>query len=122
MRKSTLLISGAVMDMITKESTSRKEFVGTRIEEIRNKSDVGTWAWVQSKDNPADLGTHGIKTRGKWEKDPSGKRVPQWLKLNIQHWPIDYHHRENMPDEEINSDTQSEYCGCWRDCYQHTKI
>ena len=37
--------SGAVMDMITRESTTCKEFVGTRIGEIRNKSDVGTWAW-----------------------------------------------------------------------------
>ena len=92
--------SGAVMDMIIKESTSCKEFVGTRIGEIRNKSDVGTWACVQSKDNPADLGTHGIKPDEMGEGS-FWQEGPQWLKLNIQHWPIDYHYRENMPAEEL---------------------
>ena len=55
---------------------------------------------VQSKDNPADFGTRGVKPAEMGEGS-CWQNGPEWLKLNMQHWPIDYHYKEKMPDEEI---------------------
>ncbi len=50
--------STAVLGMILRESATYQEFVGTRVSEIRTKSDPETeWFWIPGKMNIADMGT-----------------------------------------------------------------
>ena len=92
--------SGAVKDMITKESSAFKEFVGTRSGEIRSKTNVNDWAWVQSKDNPADIGTHVVNPLSLHDKS-TWQNGPDWLKLHYSSWPINYDYKEDMPTVEL---------------------
>ena len=93
--------SGAVKDMITKESSACKELVGTRIGKIRsNKTNVNDWAWVQSKDNPADIGTRGINPISLHDKS-IWQNGPDWLRLHYSSWPINYDYKEDMPAAEL---------------------
>jgi hypothetical protein len=50
--------STAVLGMILRESATYQEFVGTRVSEIRTKSDPETeWFWIPGEMNVADMGT-----------------------------------------------------------------
>jgi hypothetical protein len=50
--------STAVLGMILRESATYQEFVGTRVSEIRTKSDPETeWFWIPGELNIADMGT-----------------------------------------------------------------
>jgi hypothetical protein len=50
--------STAVLGMILRESVTYQEFVGTRVSEIRTKSDPETeWFWIPGEMNIVDMGT-----------------------------------------------------------------
>ena len=99
-RELHVIDSGAVKDMITRESSSCKEFVGTRVGEIRLKTSINDWAWVQSKDNPADLGTHGVDPL-KLGRESVWQCGPEWMKLHYSYWPIDFDYKDSMPIGEL---------------------
>jgi hypothetical protein len=53
--------SKAVLGMILRESATYHEFVGTRVSEIKTKSDPETeWFWIPEEQNIADMGTRPI--------------------------------------------------------------
>jgi hypothetical protein len=50
--------SAVELGMILRESATYQEFVGTRVSEIRTKSDPETeWFWIPGEMNIADMGT-----------------------------------------------------------------
>lgn len=59
-------------------TSKRESFVENRVAEIRAKTRMGSWSFVQGEDNPADLITRGIKARALIESN-LWWRGPTWL-------------------------------------------
>ncbi len=66
--------SSAVLGMLSKDSSSFLEFVGTRVSEIKTKSDpYKEWFWIPGELNLADMGTRptvGAQGHGAWHPIP----------------------------------------------------
>lgn len=56
--------SMTVLSWIKSESKRFKMFVGSRVGEIQELTDVNDWFWVPTNDNPADKGTRDIDLTG----------------------------------------------------------
>ncbi|XP_037037370.1 uncharacterized protein LOC119075084 [Bradysia coprophila] len=74
-------------------------FVGNRVKEIINETEVCNWFHVPGKDNPADLPSRGcspkelLKSRW-WEG-------PDWLRLHQQQWPnVEF----TVDEEKVNAE------------------
>ena len=72
------------------------EFNGNCAAEVRGKTQAFTFAWVETKENIADLGTRGtnvdqIGSCSRWQKGP------EWLREPIADWPIEIHSLETIP-------------------------
>ena len=93
--------SAAVLGMIKNESSSMKEFVGTRTGEIRSKTDVSKeWFWVPTDQNLADMGTRsGVSISDMAPGSKYQEGLP-WMTSTFEEWPV----RESMgkiPEEEV---------------------
>ena len=62
--------SEIVWKWIRSESSNYKVFVGNRISEIQNLTDVNNWLWTPGVQNPADL-----PSRAKWPLDENDERL-----------------------------------------------
>ena len=72
------------------------EFNGNCAAEVRGKTEEFTFAWVDTKENIADLGTRGasveqVEANTRWHKGP------EWLREPIVNWPIEIYSLENIP-------------------------
>ena len=72
------------------------EFNGNCSAEIRGKTQDFTFAWVDTKENIADIGTRGsgveeIGPSSRWQKGP------EWLLKPTAEWPIKIHQLETLP-------------------------
>ncbi|XP_029348389.1 uncharacterized protein LOC115034949 [Acyrthosiphon pisum] len=79
--------SKIVLSWIASPSTKWKTFVAHRIGEIQDLSNITGWAYVKSSENPADIISRGcdaeqISSINLWWNGP------EWLKNNIEEWPI----------------------------------
>lgn len=79
--------SKIVLSWIASPSTKWKTFVAHRIGEIQDLSNITDWAYVKSSENPADIISRGcdaeqISSISLWWNGP------EWLKNNIEEWPI----------------------------------
>ncbi|XP_008180316.1 uncharacterized protein LOC100571864 [Acyrthosiphon pisum] len=79
--------SKIVLSWIASPSTKWKTFVAHRIGEIQDLSNITDWAYVKSSENPADIISRGcdaeqISSINLWWNGP------EWLKNNIEEWPI----------------------------------
>jgi len=85
MRK--LVVAKIVLSWVASPSTKWKTFVAHRVGEIQDLSNVTAWAYVKSSENPAD-----IILRGCDAGQISGMNLwwngPEWLKNNIEDWPV----------------------------------
>jgi hypothetical protein len=80
--------STAVLGMILRESATYQEFVGTRVSEIRTKSDPETeWFWIPGELNIADMGTRPkVLPRDMESGTPYQEGLP-WMKEPPETWP-----------------------------------
>ena len=65
------------------------EFNGNCAAEVRGKTEEFIFAWVDTKENIADLGTRGtsvnqIEAGSRWDKGP------EWLRESITDWRLKY--------------------------------
>jgi len=79
--------SKIVLSWIASPSAKWKTFVAHRIGEIQDLSNITDWAYVKSSENPADIISRGcdaeqISSINLWWNGP------EWLKNNIEEWPI----------------------------------
>ncbi|XP_016657058.1 uncharacterized protein LOC107882735 [Acyrthosiphon pisum] len=79
--------SKIVLSWIASPSTKWKTFVAHRIGEIQDLTNITDWAYVKSSENPADIISRGcdaeqISSINLWWNGP------EWLKNNIEEWPI----------------------------------
>ena len=71
------------------------DFVGTRVMEIRAKTDSGSWAYVPTEENIADLGTRGVVPGSLLNSWFSG---PGWLGDDMGSWPVEFIQFEKIED------------------------
>jgi hypothetical protein len=81
--------SSAVLGMLSKDSASFLEFVGTRVSEIRIKSDPEKeWFWIPGELNLADQGTRPtVLPRDMAPGTPYQDGLP-WMKDPEEAWPV----------------------------------
>ena len=75
-----------VLNWIADFDRKFKTFENFRIQKIRQLTDVADWRHVPSKENPADICSHGINAddEAKWSFFLHG---PDWLAQNEEFWP-----------------------------------
>lgn len=93
--------SSAVLGMIRGHCASFQEFVGTRVGEIKSKSDPEKeWYWVPTDCNLADMGT---RSNVKPEDIAPGSDYQdgmQWMRGELESWPVSQTPGK-APDEEL---------------------
>ena len=83
-----LVDSSIVLGMVQSISLKFDTFTAPRVAEIQTNTGESTWYWLDSKDNPADIGTRGnvtpldLDTGSKWQCGP------EWLVKSFSDWPI----------------------------------
>ncbi len=80
--------SAVVLGMILRESATYQEFVGTRVSEIRTKSDPETeWFWIPGEMNVADMGTRPtVVPKDMGPGTPYQEGLP-WMTGPPETWP-----------------------------------
>jgi hypothetical protein len=80
--------STAVLGMILRESATYQEFVGTRVSEIRTKSDPETeWFWIPGELNIGDMGTRPtVLSEDMGPGTPYQEGLP-WMREPPEAWP-----------------------------------
>jgi hypothetical protein len=81
--------SSAVLGMLNKDSASFLEFVGTRVSEIRIKSDPDKeWFWIPGELNLADQGTRPtVLPKDMAPGTPYQDSLP-WMRDLVETWPV----------------------------------
>ena len=79
--------SSIVKAMINKASYGYNTFAGNRMGEIHRNSVPEEWAWIQGKDNSADIITRGCSPDELGE-DSQWQNEPEFLTLPEDKWPI----------------------------------
>lgn len=76
--------STVVLSWIRSESKRFKMFVGNRVEEIREQTEVRSWRWVPTIDNVADKATRDVEPTGNLQEWLNG---PRFLLKSQSDWP-----------------------------------
>jgi transposase InsO family protein len=80
--------SAVVLGMVLRESAIYQEFVGTRVSEIRTKSNPETeWFWVPGEMNIADMGTRPTVVPGDMGPGTPYQEGMPWMKEPPETWP-----------------------------------
>ena len=77
-----------ILGMIKSVSLKFDTYSAPRITEIQSNSDVNNWYWIQTKDNPADLGTREKCAIKDLQPGTLWREGPAWLKNPRESWPI----------------------------------
>ena len=80
--------SSAVLGMLHCDSVIFKEFVGNRISEIKNCSNVRQWSWVPTDKNPADWGTRAHVSPANLQAGGEYQEGMSWMRDPPDSWPI----------------------------------
>ena len=91
--------SSAVLGMLHCDSVTFKEFVGNRISEIKNRSDVKQWSWVPTDKNPADWGTRAHVSPADLQSGSEYQEGMAWMKEPVSSWPIKKTFSKPPPEE-----------------------
>ena len=93
--------NSAVLGMILRPSGSFQEFVGTRVGEIRSKSEPESeWFWVATDKNLADMGTRSNVLPADMMPDSSYQCGQPWMRLPRSEWPVTQTPGK-VPEEEL---------------------
>ena len=90
-----LIDSTIVLGSLNKGSLEN-DFTGNCVAEIRSKTESCTFAWVQSEDNLADLGSRGTSPEKVNENSVWQKGMP-WMYDPVETWPIEIHPLDELP-------------------------
>ena len=74
--------------MITNISLKFDTFTAPRLTEIQTNTDIESWYWVDTSDNPSDLGTRGKMTVKDLDAGSMWREGPAWLKQPSSTWPL----------------------------------
>ncbi len=92
--------SSAVLGMFKGNMSLYREFVATRVAEVKSKSLVEEWSWIPTDSNMADLGTRGEVNPEQMGLGSEYQDGPEWLRGPEAGWPC----RDSfgaVPSEEL---------------------
>src|SRR5450830_1658991 len=102
--------SSSVLGMLKRESGDFLEFVGTRVAEIKSKTNTDTqWFWIPGELNMADLGTRSDaspEVMGQGSDYQDGK---PWMRLPVSQWPTKLNFMA-PPEEECRKGVTQASC------------
>ena len=87
--------STTVLSWIKNFKLKHKVYIGNRIAEIRDLTSIYQWNYVNTKDNPADQGTRGLKVTEITEKS-LWLQGPQFLLFSNDNCTTDEQQHENV--------------------------
>jgi hypothetical protein len=94
--------SSVVLGMLQCNSQSFLEFMGTRVSEIKSKSDVETeWNWIPTDCNLADMGTRTDVKPSDMMEDSDYQLGMPWMRLPVEEWPAKKDVNKQPPTEEM---------------------
>jgi len=98
--------SSAVLGMIRGESAAFQEFTGTRVSEIKTKSDVEKeWFWIPGTENISDLGTRDTVEPRDLESGTDYQLGRSWMRADKESWPATQTPGQVPPEELVKSHT-----------------
>ncbi|XP_025829218.1 uncharacterized protein LOC112904129 [Agrilus planipennis] len=77
-----------------------KIFVSNRVAQIQSLTDVHSWCYVNTNENPADLLSRGLLPSDLLHND-LWWYGPSWLSKPKECWPVNPESTENLPDENL---------------------
>ena len=77
-----------ILGMITNISLKFDTFTAPRVTEIQTNTQIEDWFWVDTKDNPSDIGTRGKVSIKDLEVGSMWREGPEWLKSPRSEWPL----------------------------------
>lgn len=86
MECSLFIDSSPALYWLRKQPDSLKTFVANRVASIQRNTRVECWRYVNTKDNPADMLSRGIKP-SELVNNKLWLHGPQWLSLPKSEWP-----------------------------------
>ena len=92
-----LVDSSIVLGMIKNVALKFDSFVAPRVSEIQSNVGDAEWYWLESKDNPSDLGTRGNVVPKDLDLGTMWQAGPKWLEKDKTEWPV----REDFRNQEI---------------------
>ncbi|XP_076301920.1 uncharacterized protein LOC143220059 [Lasioglossum baleicum] len=78
--------STVVLGWLRKQPSNLKTFVANRVADIQRKTDIQSWRYIRSADNPADLISRGI-TAAEFNNNVLWRNGPEWLSKEQTKWP-----------------------------------
>ena len=92
-----LVDSSIVLGMIQSISLKFDTFTAPRILEIQSNTGDANWYWLESKDNPSDLGTRGTATPADLGAGSKWQVGPDWVRKPFSEWPIRSDFKKTRP-------------------------
>ena len=77
-----------ILGMITNISLKFDTFTAPRVTEIQTNTEIDSWFWVDTKDNPSDVGTRGKVSIKDLDVGSMWREGPAWLKDQFSAWPL----------------------------------
>ena len=94
--------SKCMLATLSKETSTLGEFVGNRVTEVLDTTEIDQWYHIGSNDNISDLGTRGQATASDVAEDSDWQLGPSWMYQPIEEWPVDQDvGRSTTPDEFV---------------------
>lgn len=96
--------SSAVLGMIRGESAAFQEFTGTRVSEIKSKSEVESeWFWIPTNANLADMGTRDNVVPEDLMEGSDYQRGQDWMRAEKEEWPATQTPGQVPPEELLRT-------------------
>ena len=83
-----LVDASIILGMIRNVSLKFDSFTAPRVTEIQTSSDINSWYWIDTAENPSDIGTRGKCTIEDLKPGTMYREGPSWLKLPRDQWPL----------------------------------
>ena len=83
-----LVDASIVLGMIKNISLKFDAYTAPRVSEIQCSTTISSWYWIETSDNPSDLGTRGKVSIEDLGPNSLWRNGPDWLKLPFPQWPL----------------------------------
>lgn len=92
--------SSPVLYWIRKPPSNLKTYVAHRVSDIQDRTDIRRWRYVNTKENPADLLSRGVRPRD-LVNNSLWLHGPPWLSQPMQNWPAEQFPFKESKEVEI---------------------
>ena len=80
--------SSVVLGMLTNLSLKFDAYTSPRLTEIQTNTKIGSWFWIETAENPSDLGTRSKVSVTDLDSNSVWQNGPAWLRTPRESWPL----------------------------------